>query len=265
MASAANAAEPIKYARFQIDEKVAYGIIDGEAIREISGDLFGDWKETSKTHPLKSVKLLVPTEPSKVIALAGNYKSHLKDAEPDPRFDIPQPFFKAPSCLIAQGESIVIPPGTAEVHYEAELVVVIGKRAKDVSPASAPDYIFGVTCGNDISARDWQKNDVQWWHAKGSDTFGPCGPFILSGVDYNNLWLTLRLNGETKQRQNTKDQIQNIVNTVSFISKHVTLNPGDLIFTGTPGKTSPIQPGDVVEVELEKTGLVLRNKVVAKN
>jgi 2-keto-4-pentenoate hydratase/2-oxohepta-3-ene-1,7-dioic acid hydratase in catechol pathway len=196
-----------------------------------------------------------------VIATAGNYKSHLGEEHSVP--ENPEFFFKVPSCLIACGEKVVIPPGTEQVDGEAELVIVIGKRANSVSPEKALDYVLGVTCGNDISARDWQKNDVQWWRAKGSDTFGPCGPFIVSGINYDDLLLQFRLNGEVRQSQRTRDMIHGVGALVSFASKHVTLEPGDLIYTGTPGKTATIQPGDTVEVELEGVG-VLKNPVVAR-
>ncbi len=156
----------------------------------------------------------------------------------------------------------MIPKGTAEVHPEGEMVIVIGKRAKNVPEKNAKQYVFGVTCGNDISARDWQANDVQWWRAKGSDTFGPCGPFIAAGVNYDDLLLTTRVNGEVRQSQRTKDLINSVAAIVSFASRHVTLEPGDLIYTGTPGKTAAIKPGDVVEVELESVG-ILRNPIVA--
>lgn len=260
-------AKPMKFARFQVGNRVAFGVVEGDRLREISGDLFGKWKTTDKTHALKDVELLVPTEPSKVMALAGNYKTHLstldeKETEIPEKFRIPQGFFKAPSCLVPQGANVVIPPGTEEVHYEAELVLVIGKRAKNVPKEKALDFLFGVTCGNDISARDWQKADVQWWRAKASDTFGPCGPFIVRGVDYGNLMVRLRLNGEVRQEQSTKDFINDIPTTISFLSRHVTLEPGDLIYTGTPGETSAIKPGDVMEVDIENVG-VLRNRVRA--
>ena len=141
-------------------------------------------------------------------------------------------------------------------------MIVIGKRAKDVSEAAARDYILGVTCGNDISARHWQKSDTQWWRAKGHDTFGPCGPYIVSGLDYDNLDMELRINGEVRQKTNTKDMLFTCAQTVSFISKHVTLEPGDLIFTGTTGTTQGMQIGDVMEVEIEGVG-VLRNRLIA--
>jgi 2-keto-4-pentenoate hydratase/2-oxohepta-3-ene-1,7-dioic acid hydratase in catechol pathway len=255
----AAADEPVKFVRFEVNGQAAYGIVEGSRVRKIEGDLFGPRKPTEAIWPLADVKLLVPVRPSKVLALAGNYKSHLGDKAPPKN---PEVFFKVPSCLIAQGESVVIPPGTAVVHHEGEMVVVIGKRARTVPPQQALEHVLGVTCGNDISARDWQKNDVQWWRAKGCDTFGPCGPWIVAGIDYDNLRLQVRVNGQVKQDQGTRDLIFNVAQVVSFLSRHVTLEPGDLIYTGTPGTTSPIQPGDVVEVDLEGVG-VLRNPVRA--
>ncbi len=215
---------------------------------------------------VRMAKLLVPTQPRHVFAMAGNYKSHLEHVETPLKFRIPQPFFKSPSSLVRHEGRIIIPKdATEEVHFEAEMVVVIGKRARKVSKENALDYILGVTCGNDVSERYWQNDeenkDVQWWRAKGSDTFGPCGPFIVSGLDYDDLLLTLRLNGEVKQQERTSQMIHDVATQVSFISKHVTLFPGDLIFTGTSGKTSALHAGDVVEVELEGVGS-LRNRVI---
>lgn len=265
IATAANkSSQPVtKYVRFRVAKTVAYGILEGDRVRRLSGDLFGDFRKTDTTYSLSEVQLLVPSRPTQVFAMAGNYKSHLKDADVPPKFQIPQPFYKSRSCLQRDGGPIVIPKGATEVHFEAELVVVIGKRAKNVPKEKALDYVFGVTCGNDVSARVWQKNDVQWWRAKGSDTFGPCGPVIATGLDYDNLGFELRLNGEVKQKDNTKNMIHNVASTVSFISQHVTLHPGDLIFTGTTGETSALKPGDIVEVEIEGIG-VLRNTVRAE-
>lgn len=251
--------KPARYVRFQFNDTIAYGIVEGDRVRQIEGDLFGQWKPTDKTHPLSDVKLLVPSRPTKVLALAGNYKSHLGD-KPTPKN--PELFFKVPSCLIAQGETILIPKGTSRVDHEGEMVIVIGRRARKVPPAKAMDCVLGVTCGNDVSARDWQQNDVQWWRAKGSDTFGPCGPWIVSGIDYGDLLLTVRVNGQVRQQQRTRELIFGVAEIVSFASQHVTLEPGDLIYTGTPGTTTPIRPGDVVEVELEGVG-VLKNPVAA--
>jgi len=255
-----NAAEakPTKYLRFQSGQKIAFGILEGNRVRELAGDLFGSWKKTDKTHALGDITILVPTQPTKVIALAGNYKDHLGD-RPVPKY--PQPFFKVPSCLQRHEGVIIQPPTTEPVHHEAELVIVIGKRARKVPEDKALDYVLGITCGNDISARKWQSNDIQWWRAKGSDTFGPCGPYIAAGIDYGNLDVELRVNGQVRQKTNTKNMIHNVPQIVSFISQHVTLEPGDLIFTGTTGKTKGMNPGDVVEVEIQGVG-ILRNRVV---
>jgi 2-keto-4-pentenoate hydratase/2-oxohepta-3-ene-1,7-dioic acid hydratase in catechol pathway len=265
--ASAEAAEPVRYLRFQKGDQVAYGLLEGDRVRQLSGDLFGDWKKTETTYALNDVKILPPTKPTQVLALAGNYRSHLGNEDIPAKFQIPQPFFKSPSCLVGQGDPIVIPKDAKVVHYEAELVIVIGKKCRKVSKEKALDYVLGVTAGNDVSERIWQNDeavkDVQWWRAKGADTFGPVGPYILSGVDYGKLLLRLKLNGEVKQEENTDHFIQDVPSTVSFISQYVTLQPGDLIFTGTPGKTSTIKPGDVVEVELEGAG-VLRNPVIAE-
>lgn len=257
-----------KYLRFQAGETVAYGLLEGDRVRQLDGDLFGAFKTTEKTHALKDVKILTPTRPTQVLAMAGNYKSHLQNAEIPAKFLIPQPFFKSPSCLIPHEAEIVIPKDSpGPVHYEAELVIVIGKTCRKVTKEKALDYVFGVTCGNDVSERYWQNDaenkDVQWWRAKGSDTFGPLGPYIATGLNYDNLLLRLRLNGEVRQEEKTSLFIHDIATQVSFLSKYITLHPGDLIYTGTPGKTDALKPGDVVEVELEGVG-VLRNKVVAE-
>jgi 2-keto-4-pentenoate hydratase/2-oxohepta-3-ene-1,7-dioic acid hydratase in catechol pathway len=264
------AADPPKagdrYLRFSVNGDTAYGLLEGDRVLRLSGDLFGAFQKTDETYALEDVKVLAPTVPTQVLALAGNYRSHLRDEAIPAKFQIPQPFFKSPSCLIANGENIVIPndsPGP--VHFEAELVIVIGKKASKVPKERALEYVFGVTCGNDVSERYWQNNaenkDVQWWRAKGADTFGPVGPYIATGLNYDDLLLHLRVNGELKQDERTSLMIHDVASTVSFISRYVTLHPGDLIFTGTPGETSAIKPGDVVEVELEGVG-VLRNPVV---
>ena len=266
------AAEPAKagerYLRFRSGDSTAYGVLEGDRVRELKGDLFGEFSKTDRTHALRDVTLLPPTKPTQVFALASNYRSHLGTEEIPPLLRIPQPFLKPVSCLIADGETIVIPkdaPGP--VVAEGELVIVIGKRASKVSKEDALDYVLGVTCGNDVSDRHWQNDegdkDIQWWRAKGADTFGPVGPYIASGLDYDNLLLRVRINGEVKQEENTSNMIHNVADTVSFISRYVTLHPGDLIFTGTSGETPTLHPGDVVEVEMEGVG-VLRNTVAGE-
>ena len=245
------------YVRFQADGRVAYGLLEDKTVRELKGSIFDRPAKTDRTHTLDAVKLLAPCEPTKILAVALNYASHLAD-RPKPKN--PEIFFKPPSAILEPGGAIVVPPGTDRCDYEGELVVVIGTKAKNVSVKEAPDYIFGVTCGNDVSARDWQKNDIQWWRAKGSDTFAPLGPAIARGLDCSDLLLTTRLNGEIKQQQRTSDLFFNVPELVSFISRFVTLYPGDVIYTGTPGQTSPMKSGDVVEVEIEGIG-ILKNRI----
>ena len=248
-----------KYIRYQSGSAASYGILDGGTIRALSGDLFRH-SETGATLPLSDVKLLAPCLPPKIFAVGLNYKSHL-GARPQPAH--PEIFYKPVTALLDPEGEIVIPRDATDVHYEGELVVVIGKQARNVTPEEARDAIFGVTCGNDVSDRNWQhgeKRDLQWWRAKGCDTFAPLGPAIVTGIDYGNLLLQTRLNDEVVQKQYTSDLIFDCPSIVSWISGWVTLMPGDLIYTGTPGSTRKMKPGDTVEVEIEQIG-TLRNTV----
>jgi 2-keto-4-pentenoate hydratase/2-oxohepta-3-ene-1,7-dioic acid hydratase in catechol pathway len=223
--------------------------------------LFDDVVETGATVRLSDVSLLAPCEPGKILAVGLNYKSHL-GGRPQPAH--PEMFYKPVTALQDPEGPIEIPRDATDLHYEGELVVVIGKKARNVSPEDARGAIFGVTCGNDVSERNWQHGagkDLQWWRAKGCDTFAPLGPVIVTGIDYGNLLLQTRLNGEVVQKQTTADLIFDCAVIVSWISGWVTLLPGDLIYTGTPGSTRKMAPGDVVEVEIEGIG-VLRNSVV---
>jgi 2-keto-4-pentenoate hydratase/2-oxohepta-3-ene-1,7-dioic acid hydratase in catechol pathway len=248
-----------KYVRYSHAGTTAYGILRGETITRLDGQLFSSPRETDETVSLSDVRLLAPCEPSKVIAVGLNYQSHLGDREPA---EYPGLFAKYPTSIVGPEAEIVMPRDSRNLHYEGELVVVIGKRAEDVSVEAAADYIFGVAAGNDVSERDWQRDDLQWLRAKASDTFGPIPPAIVSGLDYNDLLLETRVNGETRQSERTRDLIFDVETIVSYVSRYVTLLPGDVIFTGTPGSTMALQTGDVVEVDLEGVG-VLRNTVVA--
>ena len=249
------------YVRYRHGNTTAHGILEGDTIREMRGGLF-DGTPGSTRRKLAEVKLLHPSEPKQVLAVGLNYKSHL-GKQPAPRR--PEIFFKALSCLQNPDDPILVPADAKNLHYEGEIVIVMGKPAHALSVEQARDAIFGVTCGNDVSERDWQggpDKDLQWWRAKGADTFGPYGPSIARGLDYSKLLLTTRLNGEVVQKQFTSDLLFDCPTIVSFISKYVRLNAGDVIFTGTPGTTKPMKPGDNVEVEIEGIG-VLRNPVAA--
>lgn len=250
---------PELFVRFEQGDRISYGLLEGDVVRPIQGDLFGNNEILSETIPLSSVRLLAPVTPSKVIAVGLNYQSHLGEREPA---SYPGLFAKYPTSLIGPGDPIVRPADSENLHYEGEMVIVIGKEARNVSEAEAADYVFGVTAGNDVSERDWQRDDLQWFRAKASDTFGPVGPVIARGLDHNDLLLQTRVNGEVRQSERTGDLLFDVETIVSYVSRYVTLQPGDIIFTGTPGSTQALQPGDVVEVELEGVG-VLRNPVVA--
>jgi 2-keto-4-pentenoate hydratase/2-oxohepta-3-ene-1,7-dioic acid hydratase in catechol pathway len=256
----ADAAAQTKFVRYSVDGRVAFGQLSGDVIRELDKSFLENGKPTGKTVKVSDAKLLAPVEPSKVLAVGLNYKSHLGQQAVAA---YPGLFAKYPTSIIASGDDIVLPPDAKNAHYEGELVVVIGRKASRVSEQDAKSYVFGVTVGNDVSERDWQRSDLQWLRAKASDTFGPMGPVIVSGLNYDDLLLETRLNGEVVQSQRTKDLIFNVARIVSYVSQYVTLVPGDVIFTGTPGTTRPIKAGDVVEVEVEGVG-ALRNRVVQK-
>ncbi len=251
-----------QYVRYSTNSTISYGVLDGDAVRQIRGGLFGDRAETGVRHRLAEVKLLHPCEPGKILAVGLNYKSHL-GSRPQP--DRPEIFYKPVTALLNPGEPILIPRDAADVHYEGELVIVMGKPARHLTPEQARDAIFGVTCGNDVSDRNWQHGagkDLQWWRAKGCDTFAPLGPAIAAGIDYSHLLLQTRLNGEVVQRQYTSDLIFDCPAIVSWVSNWVTLLPGDVIYTGTPGSTRRLSPGDTLEVEIESIG-TLTNPVAA--
>jgi 2-keto-4-pentenoate hydratase/2-oxohepta-3-ene-1,7-dioic acid hydratase in catechol pathway len=246
-----------KYVRYSHQNVISYGILEGDTIRELKGDLFAGATPTGRTVKLADARLLAPCQPSKVIAVGLNYKSHIGER---PAAAYPGLFAKLPTSIVGPDDAIVATDDAKNLHFEGELVVVIGRRAKNVSVADAPTYVFGVTAGNDVSERDWQKNDLQWFRAKASDTFGPLGPVIVKGLDYGDLLLQTRVNGEVLQSQRTKDLVFDVPAIVSYISRFVTLEPGDVIYTGTPGTTKAMKPGDVVEIEIEGIG-VLRNRV----
>ncbi|HJO04208.1 MAG TPA: fumarylacetoacetate hydrolase family protein [Acidobacteriota bacterium] len=249
-----------RYVRYRHLGSTAYGVVRGEVVQQLSGPPYDSPSATGVEVALADVTLLAPAEPSKVIAVGLNYLSHLGGVPPS---EYPGLFAKLPTSIVGPDAAIEIPPDAGNVHYEGELVVIIGKMARDVSPEEARDFIFGVTAGNDVSERDWQGDDLQWFRAKAADTFGPIGPAIVTGLDYNDLHVQTRVNGELRQSESSADLLFGVDEIVSYVSRYVTLLPGDLIFTGTPGSTQPMQPGDVVEIEVAGVG-VLRNTVARK-
>jgi 2-keto-4-pentenoate hydratase/2-oxohepta-3-ene-1,7-dioic acid hydratase in catechol pathway len=199
--------------------------------------------------------------PSKVVAVGLNYRDHARELKMDiPGY--PLIFMKPSTSVIGEGDPIVFPVQTQELHYEGELGIVIGKRARNVPAGKARDFIAGYTCANDVTARDLQRLDGQWTRAKSFDTFCPLGPRIVSDMDPTALEIMTRVNGEVKQRSTTANMIFDVYDLVSFISGIMTLLPGDVIITGTPPGVGPLLPGDTVEVEIEGIG-TLTNTVTA--
>ena len=249
-----------RYVKYETAGRVAWGVLEGDTIRELQGNVFDGASPSGRTLKLADVKLLAPADAKKVIAAGLNYRSHIGEQSPAKYVGL---FAKMPTSLVGDGADIVYPADATTVHYEAEVCLVIGKRAKNITEAQVKEHVFGVTPCNDVSERAWQKADLQWFRAKGSDTFGPMGPALVRGADYNKLKLIGRHNGKVVQEATTEMLIFSIDTVVSYISRYVTLEPGDVIFTGTPGTTQAMKPGDTYEVEIESIG-VLRNKVVAE-
>ena len=247
-----------RYVKYETAGRVAWGVLEGDTIRELQGNPFDAAEPSGHTLKLADVKLLAPADARKVIAAGLNYRSHIGEQSPAKYVGL---FAKMPTSLVGDGADIVYPADATTLHYEAEVCLVIGKRAKNITEAQVKEHVFGVTPCNDVSERAWQKADLQWLRAKGSDTFGPMGPALVRGADYNKLKLTGRHNGRVVQEATTDMLIFPIDTIVSYVSRYVTLEPGDVIFTGTPGTTQAMKPGDTYEVEIEGIG-VLRNRVV---
>ena len=252
-----------RFVRVRRGDGIFYGRLEaGDQVHELTAAPFAGGTATGRKFALGDVQLLAPCEPRKIFAVGRNYRSHLGTRPAPPQ---PELFWKPISALQDPGGPIVLPPDSSNVHFEGELVLVIGQRAKDLSVDPARAAIFGATCGNDVSEREWQSGgnkDLQWWRAKGADTFAPFGPIIATGLATDKLALATRLNGKLVQEQTTADMIFDCATVVSFASRYVTLEPGDLFFTGTPGNTSALAPGDLVEITIEGIG-TLSNRVAA--
>jgi 2-keto-4-pentenoate hydratase/2-oxohepta-3-ene-1,7-dioic acid hydratase in catechol pathway len=255
----------MRIVRFELMGRTGYGVIEGEKISVLWSTPYDDGlkNRVGEILSLPAVKLLAPCEPTKIVALGLNYRDHAVEfGHPIP--DEPLIFLKPSTALIGPDEDIVYPSMSRRVDYEAELAVVIGRPCSNVPEDEAPDYILGYTCINDVTARDLQQKDGQWTRAKGFDTFAPLGPWIETEIaNPGNLTVEAYLNGERRQYSNTSNLIFGVAAQVAFISRIMTLLPGDVIATGTPSGIGPMQPGDVVEVRVEGIG-TLENRLVAE-
>jgi 2-keto-4-pentenoate hydratase/2-oxohepta-3-ene-1,7-dioic acid hydratase in catechol pathway len=250
----------VKYVKYEVGGAASWGILENDTtIHTISGAPWAGGQPTGRRVKAAEVKYLAPADAKKVIAAGLNYRSHIGQASPAKYVGL---FAKFPTTLTGHDQPIIYPADATTLHYEAEICVVMGKKAQNITEAQAKAHIFGVTPCNDVSERAWQKQDLQWFRAKAADTFGPMGPALVTNVDYTKLKLIGRHNGKVVQETTADLLIFDIDNIVSYTSRYITLEPGDVIFTGTPGTTQAMKPGDTFEVEIPGVG-TLRNKVVA--
>jgi len=249
----------VRIARYTTGEDPAFGVVEGEPgaefVLQVQGDpLYQPVVPTGERVPLEDVRLLAPVIPrSKVLGIGRNYADHAKEMGGEVP-DKPLVFLVPNTAVVGPGDPIVLPAGSSEVSYEAELAVVIGRIAKDVPPERVPEVVYGYTCANDVTARDWQRGDGQWARAKGFDTSKPLGPWIVTDLDVSDLRVQSRLAGEPRQDGRTSDMIFDVPTLVSHVSEAFTLLPGDVILTGTPAGVGLVEAGQRVDVEIEGIG-----------
>jgi 2-keto-4-pentenoate hydratase/2-oxohepta-3-ene-1,7-dioic acid hydratase in catechol pathway len=258
----------VRIARFTAQDEHRFAVVEGEAGAEtlavLDGDpLFRQVQPTGETLPLAGVRLLAPVIPrSKVVGIGKNYAEHAAEMGGEAPGQ-PLLFLKPNTSVVGPGDAVVLPPQSAEVHYEAELAVVIGRVCKDVARERVAEVVLGYTCANDVTARDLQRSDGQWARAKGFDTFCPVGPWIVTDLDPADLAITCTVNGDLRQSGRTSQMVHDVAALVSYVSAAFTLLPGDLVLTGTPAGVGPLVDGDEVTVDIEGVG-ALTNRVVAR-
>lgn len=250
----------MKLIRFQQGDRAPqYGWVYEDRVGLLEGSPFGAYLRQEARIPLEEVQLLAPAQPSKIICVGRNYAAHAKEHNAEVP-QVPLIFLKPPSAVIGPGEAILLPPQSEQVEHEAELAVVIGRRGRWIAAEGADEYILGYTVVNDVTARDLQFSDGQWTRGKGFDTFCPLGPWIDTEFDPSDAMITCKVNGELRQMASTRDMVFGIRELVAFASSVMTLEPGDVLLTGTPAGVGPLRDGDTVEVEVAGLG-VLRNPV----
>ncbi len=249
----------MRIARYTTGDDPTFGVVEGdpgqEVIAEIQGDpLYQPVVFTGQRVPLADARLLAPVIPrSKVIGIGRNYADHAKEMGGEPPKS-PMMFLIPNTAVVGPGDPVVMPAGAREISYEGELAVIIGRISKDVPKDRVPEVVFGYTCANDATARDWQRDDGQWSRAKGFDTSTPLGPWVNTDLDVSDLRITTRLDGETVQDGGTSQMIFDVPTLVSHVSSAFTLLPGDVILTGTPAGVGLVDSGHRVEVEIEGIG-----------
>ncbi len=249
----------MKLCRASVENEVFYGLIENGAVRRLFGTPFEEVLPDGRVYALNEVHLLAPAQPSKVVCIGKNYYAHAMEMQSTPP-EQPLLFLKPSTAVIGPEDVILYPPDSARVDYEAELGIVISRRCKDVPAEEFSEVVLGYTCINDVTARDLQAKDGQWTRAKGYDTFCPVGPWIETELNPFSVKVESRLNGKVCQSESTSIMMHDVATLVAYISRVMTLLPGDVIATGTPAGIGPMQVGDIVEVEVEGIG-VLRNRV----
>ncbi len=240
-----------------------WGVVEEDIVYALEGSPYGTWKQGVALGNVWELELLPPAMPTKIVCVGRNYVAHAAE-HGNPVPEEPLLFFKPPSSLIGHRACIVLPSLSERVEHEAELALVIGRRCRNVTPLEAWAYVLGVTCGNDVTARDLQRKDGQWTRGKGFDTFCPLGPWLMTGVserDVASLSVIGRVNGEVRQQGNTSDMVFSPADIIAYAAAVMTLMPGDVVMTGTPAGVGPLVKEDVVEVEIEGIG-TLQNSVV---
>lgn len=251
----------MRFIRYQYrNDAPRYGWVYEERVGALDGSPFGEYRRLEAELPLSSVRLLAPVQPGKIICVGRNYAEHAREQDADIP-EIPLIFLKPPTSVIGFGDSIHLPPQSHRVEHEAELAVVIGKRGRWIAAENALDYVLGYTIANDVTARDLQRRDGQWTRGKGFDTFCPLGPWIETDLDPADVLISCRVNGEMRQMVSTREMIFPVPQLIAFIASVMTLEPGDVILTGTPAGVGPLLPGDKVIVSVEGIG-ELHNTVI---
>lgn len=230
-----------------------FGWLQGERIGKIDGSPYAEFRRREPDINLHNIKLLSPVSPTKIVCIGRNYAAHAKERNAEVP-EVPLIFLKPPSSIIGHEDNIILPPQSNQVDHEAELVVIIGKTGRWISPDDAMKHVFGYSIGNDVTARDLQRSDGQWTRAKGFDTFCPIGPWIETEFDPSDALITCNVNEELRQMASTRDMVFNVKQLIAYISSVMTLTTGDAIFTGTPSGIGPIVPGDYVEITIEGIG-----------
>lgn len=249
----------VKYVRFRVGSEIKYGILEGENIKLVNGDIMGNYKVMDRHYSLSEVDLLAPCQPSKVVCIGLNYLDHAQELNMDlPRE--PVIFMKPATAIVGPGDVVEYPEMSNQIDYEAEIAAVIKEETKSVAVEEVQDYVLGYTCFNDITARDLQEKDKQWTRAKSFDTFAPLGPVIATEVNPNQLKIQLLQNDLLKQDSTTGQMIFSMEEIISFVSRIMTLEPGDVIATGTPSGVGSVEKGDKLEVEIEGIGSLI-NKI----